>query len=298
MTHIRTLSTYTSILEIKSKSTQKLFQCTLNNIKEFGKLNTKNISLYSEDDLYDRLQDWIIWNTKRGLTTSSIITYFNAFKSYLNYQGMLFNYMNPKQNLKFPRALYSDQIPVTADEIKKILCVSKTEFRFQLLALISSGMRVGELGQIRRNNIDLTRSNIMVRISAEMTKTGRPRVTFFSKQVSDMIRYRIKSHNVDFIFCGNRTKNQSLNLILKRFAISRRKANLTDKHNHCHQNRYKIHVHSMRSYFITKANKIQFGLGHTLAGHNFYMKEYNRYTVDELYDMYRKFEEELTFRNI
>ncbi len=113
-----------------------------------------------------------------------------------------------------------------------------------------------------------------------------------------MIRYRIKIHKSDFIFCGNRTREQALNLVLKRFAAARKKADLMEKYSHCKQNRYKIHVHSMRSYFITKANNIQFGLGHILAGHNFYMKEYNKYTVDELLFMYKKFEMDVTFQKI
>ena len=69
-----------------------------------------------------------------------------------------------------------------------------------------------------------------------------------------------------------------------------------DIHGHCKQTRYHIHVHSLRAYFITKANRVQFGLGHILAGHDFYMKQYNQYTNDELLEMYKKVEPELTFK--
>ena len=50
---------------------------------------------------------------------------------------------------RFPQMLHENKTPVTPDVIRKILSVSEPEFKFQLLALVSSGMRSGELGQIR-----------------------------------------------------------------------------------------------------------------------------------------------------
>ena len=292
----RTLSSYVSLLNLKSKSTQKLFQSTINNLNKFGGIDVNNISQYEEDAIYDLLQEWIIWNSNRGITASTLLCYFNAFHSYLWYQKIKLDQRDIKHNLRFPQTLHEQQSPVTFSEIQKILSASDLEFRFHLLALISSGMRVSELGRIKTTHLDLARSNIIVHIPSYITKTGHSRLTFFSIQVSNMIRYRIKNkQSSDFIFSGNRHTEQFLNLFLKRFAAARRRANLIEKYNHCKQNRYKIHVHSMRSYFITKANRIQFGLGHILAGHDFYMKEYNRYTIDELLDMYKKFESATTF---
>lgn len=291
----RSLSTYVSLLGIKSDSTQKLFQCSINNLELFGKLDLNDIVKCDESVIYDIFQEWITWNSKRGMSTSSIMCYFNSLRSYLWYRGVKLDQRDIKQNLMFPKILYEIKVPLTKNEIRQILTASNLEFRFQLLSLLSSGLRAGELGQIRRAHLDFSHSNIMVRIPSEITKTGRSRVTFFSGQVSSMIRYRIKTSQSDFLFCENRNRQQSLNLIIKRFAAARKKANLIEKYSHCKQNRYKIHVHSMRAYFITRANMVQFGLGHILAGHNFYMKEYNQYTVDELRHMYKEVEKHLTF---
>ena len=214
-------------------------------------------------------------NNKRGITASSLMVYFNTFRAYLWYNKIKLGRQDINQNLYFPHILHEDQLPLTVEMIQKIIHASASEFRFQLLTLISSGMRVGELGQIKSTYLDFTHSNIMARIPAHITKTRRARVTFFSKQVSNMIRYRIRTNKSDdYVFCGNRTKEQSVNLIIKRFIIARKKCGFLDAYEHCKQNRYKVHVHNMRSYFITKINKVQFGLGHILAGHNFYMKEY------------------------
>lgn len=298
MQSTRTLSSYMSLLDMKSKSTQKLFQCTINNIEKFGGIDVDNISQYNEDVIYDLLQEWIIWNSNRGITASSLMCYFNAFRSYLWYQKIKLDQRDIRHNLRFPQPLHENQAPTTADKIRRILCVSNLELRFHLLALVSSGMRVSELGQIKNTYLDFAHSNIIVRIPSHITKTGYSRITFFSRQVSNMIRYRMRTNPESFRFGGDRNPEQYLNLMLKRFASARRKADLMENYEHCKQNRYKVHVHSLRSYFITKANKIQFGLGHILAGHNFYMKEYNRYTIDEMLSMYKQFEKDVTFQNL
>ena len=293
--NVKTLAGYAKILHMKSRSTQKLFQCTVNNVKSFGKIDLSNMEKYDEDQICDLLQEWIIWNNDRGIAASSIMCYFNTLRSYMLYYRVNVDWRYMRQNLTFPQMMYPAKQPITHDIIKKILSVSKRDFRFQILALLSSGMRVGELGRIRANHLDFTNANIMVKIPANITKTGRSRITFFSRQVSNMIRYRIKQHEMEFTFCEGRTPDQSLNLIIKRFASARNKAGIIERHEHCKQNRYTIHVHSLRSYFVTKANQVQFGLGHILAGHNFYMKEYNQYTVEELLGMYKKIECELQF---
>ena len=68
----RTLQEYSSILKLKSKSTQKLFSSAINNVNTFGAIDIENISKYVEDDIYKLLQEWIIWNNKRGITAASI----------------------------------------------------------------------------------------------------------------------------------------------------------------------------------------------------------------------------------
>ena len=61
----RTLQEYSSILKLKSKSTQKLFSSAINNVNTFGAIDIENISKYAENDIYKLLQEWIIWNNKR-----------------------------------------------------------------------------------------------------------------------------------------------------------------------------------------------------------------------------------------
>ena len=47
----------------------------------------------------------------------------------------------------------------------------------------------------------------------------------------------------------------------------------------------------MRSWFVTKCNRIDYGFGHALAGHDQYMKRYDRLTLEDKVELYLKAEE-------
>jgi len=295
----RKYASYYNKLQFRSLSSQRQFRWMTNNIRDYGKIDLQDLAHMPEDALYARLQDWINWNHKRGITATTLACLFNTCRSYMWHLGIKLHTRDIRGNLHFPRPVYTNQIPITPGEIYRLLVASRPEFRFQLLALISSGMRVGELGQIRLSHMDMSKPNIMINLPGHITKTRRGRITFLSKQVSAMIRYRIdckKLTNDQLVFCGERSSEQAQNLITKRFSASRERANMMDRHTHYYQNRYRVHIHSIRAYFITQANQIQFGIGHIFAGHGFYMKEYNLYTIEELRKYYQKFEPRLTFK--
>ena len=50
---------------------------------------------------------------------------------------------------------------------------------------------------------------------------------------------------------------------------------------------------SFRSWFVTKCNRIDFGFGHALAGHETYMKRYDRISIKEKVDFYIRAEKTL-----
>ena len=50
---------------------------------------------------------------------------------------------------------------------------------------------------------------------------------------------------------------------------------------------------SLRSWFVTKCNRIDYGFGHALAGHDQYMKRYDRLTLEDKIELYLKAEKSL-----
>lgn len=267
---------------------------TLENIRSSAKLNLDRVDSYDTDELFARIQSWIDWNAARGLTAATIRAYWQQLRILLWRASVRLDPMDVRYRLRFPKTLRGLPPSTSRRDIGAILAESSTEFRFQLLALVSSGMRVGELAQLTADDLHHGSPNIRVVIPARITKTGQARVTYFSRQVSDMIRYRLRRGREDIFGGGER--GMIANRLGKRFRAARERAGLTASSGHTKQNRYDMHLHSLRSYFVTELNKIQFGAGHILAGHDFYMKTYNRYAPEDILNMYRRAEPALEFR--
>ena len=242
-------------------------------------------------DVYRTLQKWIDWNVKQNKSPGTIRAYFGQLKKQLWFAGIKLDAESIRYLIKFPRAEQQLIIPITKKDIAKLLAVSKLEFRYQILLLVSSGMRIGELSKLKVENLrNINSKNIMAVIPASITKTRKARLTFFSKQVSNMIRYRIQ-HNTDPF------QNINENITGKRFSAARQRANLLTKFSTSIANRYEIHLHGLRKYFVSSLNG-HFAIGHILAGHDYYMSQYNQYTPEQLLNFYRKDESKLIFSGV
>ena len=274
---------------IRAAATLRLIETATRNATKHG----LDIETLTESNAITEIQKWINHNDECGVTASTIRTYFSLIHTQLYLRGVKLDPMDIRHRLQFPRKLRPEQVAITRKEIDTLLAASNSQTRFQILGLISSGMRVSELFNITQDNIVMESSNYMVRIPAEITKSGSFRITFFSKQVSDMIRDRINRGRPLF---ANGDATHSLDAFEGKFNRVRQACGLLARFTHTKGPRYHIHIHSFRGYFVTRCNRVQFGLGHTLAGHGYYMKEYNQYTRDELRSMYRKAEPDMTFK--
>ena len=101
------------------------------------------------------------------------------------------------ESLDFPHKISEEKYPLTKKEIKKILDVCSYNNRLRILAQTSSGLRRGELLQLQKKDLDMTRQRITVNVPAKITKTKKSRVTFFSKEVQRILIPRLKNLNDD-----------------------------------------------------------------------------------------------------
>ena len=53
---------------------------------------------------------------------------------------------------------------------------------------------------------------------------------------------------------------------------------------------HKVTTHSFRAFFISQFEKTSSGFGHSLSGHSKYMKQYERFTLEEKIEVYLKTE--------
>jgi len=293
----RSLNSYLTVkLVLRSESVRRTAKFALNNfsifLKDFHESTPdKTIAEFEKDNnaALDLLQEFVNWysqtKTQQGSKPNSrtVIQVFHNVKRYLHYMGVKFHEEDIKQEIVLPKILEKSKHGVTREEIIKIL--ENVSFRKKVLyiAQLSSGMRIGELCQLRRKHLDLTTKRIKVRIPAEFTKAGRERITFFSKEFEDMYKFKIsKMDEEQLVFVINPNPKGAVDNEIQNMYYACKKVGLKD-----------ITTHSLRAYFITKVARLDYNLSKLYTGQKGYLLQYDRLSEDEKLEKYIEFEPEL-----
>ena len=176
---VRDLSTYFEHIRGTSKSTQRLFRTayrSFTGIEEFIESRPEN------DEIYDYLQKWINISNNDPYTKR---TYFSLIKQYLHYRGVRMHPTDIRQCLNFPVKHEEEMYPLGIDEFRQILEKCGHKRKAMYIAQASSGMRIGELVQLKREYLYMNADRIMVKIPARITKKKRARTTFFSVEAAE-----------------------------------------------------------------------------------------------------------------
>ena len=246
----------------------------------------------SEENCFDLLQGWINFKTKNGMSAGAVKQNFSNLKGFLYYMGVKITKEDVKANLAFPTQIKEEPFPLQLEHIHKILeCTIKKKAYY--LALLSSGMRMGEALQLRKKNFDLTKARIMIKIPAKITKTKTGRTTFISKEAASFLKPKMKNlEDDDLVFGSNENINYARTTEIVTLERVLNKAGLDEKYDGV--NRRKITLHSFRAYFFTKAARVHDeNYAHKLTGHGGYLPQYDRLTDDEKLSMYLELEPEL-----
>jgi len=285
-------------------NTQKLIYNTLKEFDNFCKESYQEGS----DSIYPKLanyeikatqailQKWINWNLKRNQKPSTIKLKLHFISSKLNEEGVNFT-KEHKKKLSIPKNEKPKLHALSRDELQKIIGVAKPLKKAMYLCQTSSGMRIGEILQLRKSDLDFSKERIQVNIRASITKLKQARLTFLSKEAEKYLKPFLENlEDNDLIFTDNKNINNAVineSIALKRYC---EKVGLDQTYPGTHDSI--ITTHSMRSFAISKLNKVdEFGFGHALSGHGYYMKQYDRFTDEELLKLYIKAEPQLWIYN-
>ena len=245
------------------------------------------------DDVYVALQEWINGLNKNP---STVKLYFGHIRRYLYYRGIKISTMDARQNLIFRSTSEEEMHPLSEGEFRRMLGVCDRRHRILYLAQLSSGMRIGELMQIRKEHLNLDTARIMVKIPANITKRRRGRTTLFSQETADLLLELLdEKKDSDLVFTDAKnlssavsTERGYLNKLLKEIKLSTKYES---------NGRHTITSHSFRAYFITRMSRKDPNLAKLLAGQKGYMLQYDRLTDEEKLAKYMEYEPDLLVWN-
>ena len=271
---------------VKSDSTKTAFETAY---RSFAGIDDMIDSHTSDEQVYDYLQARINAMQARKMSPITIDTYFGHIKQYLHYRGIKLDSTDIKQCLNFPKKQVEEMRPLELDTFRKILktCSAKREMLY--LAQSSSGMRIGEMVQLRKKDIHTDTARLMVKIPAAFSKTRVARTTFFSAEAAKLVIPRLKRiGDSDLVFGTNNKVQTNVGCEVRYLSGLQKKMGISDKYET--NGRNVITTHSLRAFFITKVSRQDPNMAKYFAGQKGYLLQYDRQTDAEKLENYMKFE--------
>ncbi|MBU5536995.1 MAG: site-specific integrase [Candidatus Aenigmatarchaeota archaeon] len=255
----------------------------INNLDEFiENIKTKTLN---PDEIY---KNFVISLANKNLAPKTVGAWSAALRKFLLSNGI--ELKNTPQ-IKIYN-VHEDTLP-SKEDLKKILSRCSLRTKAIILLLASSGLRVGELRNLKLSDVDLNSEPGIIKVKGLTAKERKSRITFLSNEAKQFLRSYLEhrknnGHQLteeSFLFAthdGNQMSYQNLQFILN---------NIFKKISKKEGKRYKLHAHSLRKFFKTQliSAGVPGPIVDRLAGHTRYLaREYELYTEDQLKEWFIK----------
>jgi site-specific recombinase XerD len=264
------------------------------NYKQIQNLDTFIEEVKQKQNQNEIVKDFAIYLANKNLAPKSVAAWISSLKKF-------FAANNLKVDVDIPIRVFNvheDVLP-NKEDLKKIL--SNTDLRMKVIItmLASSGMRVGELYNLKIGDIDLSKEIPNIKIKGIGAKERKSRITFISKEAKKFLEEYLnqrKSLNEDInenspVIAredGKPMSYQNIQYLLE--GTFRKYSKKVGK-------RYTLHAHSLRKFFKTQliSAGVPSPIVDRLTGHTRYLaQEYELYTEDQLREWYYKGMQALT----
>lgn len=184
-----------------SEFTVKTYRTAINKLREFlndtyqiDEIQLKSKINENELDIYELLRDFSVYLDKQDYKSKSIRGYLNGTKGYLRHLGFKIYSEDCRYLVKTPKDYKTQDKAITKEMIVRLLRTVSPKLQAAILVAISTGMRIGEIVQLRLTDIDFTKKPTRIRIRAETTKTRTGRDAFLTSEASKALKDYLTSH--------------------------------------------------------------------------------------------------------
>ncbi|MEC4849007.1 MAG: tyrosine-type recombinase/integrase [Nitrosarchaeum sp.] len=269
-------------------------------------------------DVYEVMRDYVVFLDKNNYKPKTITSRLAAIKGYLRFLGLKIYTEDCKHIIRVPKNIQEPEVALTKEIILRVLRNAPPRLQTVMLVLSSSGMRIGELVQLKLSDIDFTTTPTTIRLRAQITKTRHARETFITAEATDSLKDYLSrflkwdekkdnSHLNDVIIFGRDNFNgrkrkenpkQPDHLIAEGLLMRQLKYYLEKipDLNKTNTNGIRvIHYHALRKFFRTTVGNVSGrDFAEALIGHQFYMSTYYQLNDEKKKEMYLEVEPYLT----
>jgi len=251
--------------------------------------------------IFDIMQDYVnhLSEKMNHLSANTISAgYIRAsvygITGYLRFFGFRISRDDVKDSVICPKIIEEERVPLTREQLQSIMNNMIGLRRTMYFVMTSSALRIAEVLQLRKRDFVLDEyDRIVIKVSAKIAKMKKPRLTMLTEETARLLRPELDKIDDDVYLFNQDNRKLSYKVLNEEQIFGRLRENLgfTD--------RYDTGIHhvtltdSFRSWCVTKINRIDFGFGHALAGHESYMKRYDRMEIKEKIELYIRAEKTL-----
>jgi len=230
------------------------------------------------DKYYTFLSNYKRRNSKH-YQSSTILQYVTTAKEFLNGEGCKIYHEDVKQRFKLPKITKVYEKGLTKETLNRLLRFANPKLATAILVVCSSGLRIGEVVQLRLSDIDLSTKPTTIIVRAETTKTRETRLTHLTSEATKALKdYLSKNKQDDYLFLIQKETNENeeqyahsvrvsiQNLQKQLLRLLRSVPDLNSKNSN---GRNTIHFHAFRAWFKTQVTDAhQSDFAEALMGHS------------------------------
>lgn len=299
----RTVSAYRSGLNSFGKFAQQSYNCT--SIDLFNRIK-------NGEDAFRVIREFIIYLDGQGRRPATIKQFVAPIKGYLGHIGVRIYSEDFRRQVKLPKNPRHRELPLTKEILVRLLHNLPAKLQTIVLVACASGMRIGEIVQLKMADIDFSSTPTRIRLRAEITKTREARETYLTSEAAKILQDYLgrffgwkegerNDHIKDIIIFGrtsNRKKDSELrsssaiiaeNVLINSLNQYVKKIPELNKLNE--NGRRAVHFHALRKFFRTVVgDAVGRDYAEALMGHHFYLDTYYNLPEEKRREMYLKAE--------
>jgi integrase len=262
-------------------------------------------------DVYEILDKFVASLDKAQASPSTITGYVNRVMRYFAFSDVVVDPVRFRAKVVLPRVEDPDDRAPTVEELRGILSWGKLRTKTLILAMATSGMRLGEAIVLKIGDVNFTVKPTRIMLSPKVAKkTGKARIVYISDEATEYLkRYLGERGNGDlwvFPSEADMKNHVSEDRAWSTITDCIEKAGLGKSKETTSCGRRRIHPYSLRKFFFSKAvGVIGETAAHAMMGHGSYQQTYYRRTEEERTNDYLKcmphlsiFKDNIDLRNV
>ncbi len=308
-----------------STSSVHVYRSGINHFAKFVQIKYEKsleqvISAMKDDsmDKYTVFKDFVIYLDKLGKKPSSIKIWVVGSRGFLKHCGIKIYSEDFRMAVRLPKRVHQREEPLTKELLLRIINNVPAKLRTTILVATASGMRIGELIQLKLSDVDFDSKPTRIKIRAETTKTRESRETFLTAEATNSLKDYLtrffgwqddESNNSlkDLVIFGRTTKSyrkpvdnrkqplQQTNTSILINSMKKSIENIPELSKLNENGRHMVHFHAFRKYFRTiVGNAVGRDYAEALMGHHFYLDTYYNLPDEKKREMYLQSESFLT----